>query len=172
LIGIHIGSRSPPRSAAWGGSKPGRQKAGHFDKKARELIALAVAIKLTLRRLHHGAYRLLENGALPRERSSKKRKLGESISPFDPFVGHWPNRTASTKLKVELVRGPLTPRWRFLVPKSYKYGDEDGAQKAVEANSKRGECSPELVSRGDLRCCDAAAGDASRKTMCASVSDL
>jgi hypothetical protein len=43
---------------------------------------------------------------------------------------------------------------------------------AVEANSKRGECSPELVSRGDLRRCDAAAGDASRKTMCAPVSDL
>src|ERR1700691_4638088 len=31
-------------------------------------------------------------------RRSGKHVLGESISPFDPFVGHWPNRTASTNL--------------------------------------------------------------------------
>jgi hypothetical protein len=74
LIEIHIGSSSPRRSAAWGSSKPGRpKKAGHFDKKARELIALAVAISRSLRRLHHGAYRLLKNAT--------KEEIAEEADP-------------------------------------------------------------------------------------------
>jgi hypothetical protein len=69
--------------------------------------------------------------------------------------------------------------WQFkdtltipLVPEPHKHGNKDGGQKAIEANSERRECSPEFVSRGDLRRRYTASGDAGRKTMCAPVPDL